>query len=54
MLPRNSIAVTSAPSLWYTEPSSRPMTPAPMTSIDLGTDARDRAPVDETIVFSSN
>lgn len=54
MVPRNSMAVTSAPSLWYTEPSSKPMTPAPMTSIFLGTDFSERAPVDVMICCSSN
>ena len=32
-----STTVSSLPSLWYTEPSSSPMTPPPMTSNRLGT-----------------
>ena len=34
--------------------SSKPITPAPITSNLGGTDSKDRAPVDEIIVFSSN
>ena len=34
---RNSMTVTSAPSRAQTEPSSRPIAPAPMTSIVFGT-----------------
>ncbi len=51
--PRNSTAVTSAPSRCQTDPSSTPMTPAPIRIILEGTFARDSAPVDETIRSSS-
>ena len=44
---------TLAPSLCQTDPSSTPMTPAPIRVRDLGMDFRDRAPVDDTIVSSS-
>jgi hypothetical protein len=44
---------TSAPSLDQTDPSSTPMTPAPMMIILSGTLASFKAPVDETIVSSS-
>ena len=44
---------TSAPSRRHTEPSSRPITPAPITSRRLGTLGRASAPVEETIVSSS-
>ena len=51
--PRNSTAVTLEPSRDHTEPSSTPMTPAPMTINRFGTSLRESAPVDETIVCSS-
>ena len=44
---------TSAPSRDQTEPSSRPITPAPMTTMRLGTLPSSRAPVELTIFFSS-
>mmetsp|Transcript_19345 Transcript_19345/g.60242 ORF Transcript_19345/g.60242 Transcript_19345/m.60242 type:complete len:228 (-) Transcript_19345:414-1097(-) len=50
---RNSTTVTSAPSLRQTEPISRPITPAPITIIFLGTFLSERQPVDETITSSS-
>ena len=53
MRSRNSITVTSAPSRRHTEPSSRPMMPAPTTTRRLGTSASSSAPVEETIFFSS-
>ena len=37
----------------HTEPSSTPMTPAPITTIRLGTSFNDKAPVDDTTVSSS-
>jgi len=48
----NSITVTSAPSLLHTLPISRPITPPPITARDLGTDLRDRAPVEDTILYN--
>ncbi len=53
MRSRNSTTVTSAPSRRQTEPSSRPITPAPTTIIFFGTLGRLSAPVEETTVFSS-
>mmetsp|Transcript_31193 Transcript_31193/g.53357 ORF Transcript_31193/g.53357 Transcript_31193/m.53357 type:complete len:203 (+) Transcript_31193:665-1273(+) len=50
---RNSTTVTCAPRRRHTEPISSPMTPAPMTTMLLGTSDRSRAPVDVTMVFSS-
>ena len=44
---------TSEPSLLHTVPISKPITPAPMTIIFLGTSFRFKAPVDVTILFSS-
>ena len=49
----NSTTVTFAPSRRQTEPSSSPMTPAPMTSRCSGTSGNDSAPVDDTMRFSS-
>ncbi len=49
----NSTTVTLAPSRRQTEPSSRPMTPAPTTSRSFGTDGSDSAPVEDTMRFSS-
>ena len=46
---RYSITVTSAPRRRQTEPSSSPITPAPMTISRFGTDGSDRAPVESTI-----
>ena len=48
-----SITVTSVPNLEYTEPNSKPITPAPTIVIDLGIFFKDKAPVEETTVFSS-
>ena len=53
MRSRNSTTVTSAPSRRHTEPSSSPITPAPITSIFSGTLSSASAPVDETMRFSS-
>ncbi|MNY03156.1 hypothetical protein D3C86_1357610 [compost metagenome] len=43
---RNSTTVTCAPRRRQTEPSSRPITPAPITTRCLGTSLRARAPVE--------
>eukprot|EP00126_Sphaerothecum_destruens_P011011 Sdes_comp20840_c0_seq1m17521 len=51
--PINSTTVTFAPSLAHTEPSSRPITPPPITTKCSGTLARERAPVEETMLTSS-
>ena len=53
MRSRYSTTVTSAPRRRQTEPSSRPMMPAPMTIRCFGTSGRARAPVESTIRFSS-
>mmetsp|Transcript_47714 Transcript_47714/g.91169 ORF Transcript_47714/g.91169 Transcript_47714/m.91169 type:complete len:265 (+) Transcript_47714:758-1552(+) len=53
MEPRNSTTVTLAPSRSHTEPSSRPMTPAPITTILPGTFLSDSAPVEDTMLSSS-
>mmetsp|Transcript_74202 Transcript_74202/g.119750 ORF Transcript_74202/g.119750 Transcript_74202/m.119750 type:complete len:203 (+) Transcript_74202:567-1175(+) len=50
----NSTTVTLLPSRAQTEPSSRPMTPPPITVRRSGTFSSFRAPVLETIVFSSS
>ncbi len=50
---RNSTTVTSAPRRRQTEPSSSPITPAPMTISFLGTSLSSRAPVEETMRSSS-
>src|SRR3974377_2172890 len=50
---KNSTKVTFDPSRRQTEPSSRPMTPAPTTMRCFGTSGSDSAPVDDTIRFSS-
>ncbi len=50
---RNSSTVTSEPSRAYTEPSSSPITPAPITAIRFGISVSSSAPVELTIVFSS-
>mmetsp|Transcript_9917 Transcript_9917/g.28159 ORF Transcript_9917/g.28159 Transcript_9917/m.28159 type:complete len:229 (-) Transcript_9917:481-1167(-) len=46
---RNSTTVTSAPRRRQTEPISRPITPAPTTTIFLGTSLSSRAPVESTM-----
>mmetsp|Transcript_16412 Transcript_16412/g.62243 ORF Transcript_16412/g.62243 Transcript_16412/m.62243 type:complete len:229 (-) Transcript_16412:427-1113(-) len=46
---RNSTTSTSAPRRRQTEPISRPITPAPMTTIFLGTEGSMRAPVLSTM-----
>ncbi|SGY19480.1 BQ5605_C014g07659 [Microbotryum silenes-dioicae] len=53
MPPKNSTTSTLAPNRDQTEPISKPMTPAPMTTNFSGTFCRSRTPVDETICFSS-
>mmetsp|Transcript_30050 Transcript_30050/g.41882 ORF Transcript_30050/g.41882 Transcript_30050/m.41882 type:complete len:200 (+) Transcript_30050:820-1419(+) len=53
MRSRNSTTVTSEPRRPQTDPISRPMTPAPMTISFSGTLSNSRAPVEETIIFSS-
>ena len=50
----NSMTSTSAPSRRHTLPSSRPMTPAPMSTIFFGILVSDSAPVEDTTTFSSN
>ena len=50
---RNSTTVTCAPSRRHTEPSSRPITPAPTTISRCGTWASDSAPVELTTRSSS-
>lgn len=44
---------TCDPRRAHTEPSSTPITPAPITTILFGTSFRDKAPVEETTVSSS-
>ncbi len=53
MRSRNSTTVTSDPSRRHTEPSSSPITPAPITSSRFGAAGNDSAPVDDTICRSS-
>ena len=53
MRSKYSTTVTFAPSLLHTDPSSRPMTPAPTTTRCFGTFSKLNAPVDVTICFSS-
>ena len=53
MRSRYSTTVTSAPRRRQTEPSSRPITPAPTTIIFAGTLDSSSAPVEETTIFSS-
>ncbi len=50
---RNSTTVTSAPRRRQTEPSSSPITPPPITTIDFGTSASSSAPVEVTMRVSS-
>ena len=50
---RNSTTTTSAPSRRQTEPSSSPITPAPMTRSFFGTLSSSSAPSEETTTFSS-
>ncbi|MNR38907.1 hypothetical protein D3C85_1570550 [compost metagenome] len=46
--------VTSEPSRRHTEPSSRPITPAPITASFLGTASKDSAPsLSETMTLST-
>ncbi|MCY1283855.1 hypothetical protein D9M69_291110 [compost metagenome] len=53
MRSRNSTTVTCAPSRRHTEPSSRPITPAPITTRCLGTSGRDSAPVESRMRWLS-
>src|SRR3546814_14646293 len=53
MRSRNSTTVTSAPRRDHTEPISRPMTPAPITTMLPGSFSSASAPVEVTICFSS-
>ncbi len=53
MRSRNSTTSTSEPRRRHTEPSSSPITPAPITSSRFGTSGNDSAPVDDTIWRSS-
>ena len=46
------MTVTLDPSLFQTEPISNPIYPPPMITNSLGTLLNDKAPVDETIIFS--
>ncbi len=50
---RYSTTVTLAPRRRHTEPSSSPITPAPITISDLGISGSDRAPVESTMRFWS-
>src|SRR6202035_4072726 len=50
---RNSTTSTSEPSRRQTEPSSSPITPAPTIKSRCGTLSSTRAPVDDTMRFSS-
>ena len=50
---KNSTTVTDDPSRDHTDPISRPIYPAPMTTSRSGTLSSESAPVDETICFSS-
>ncbi len=53
MRSRYSTTSTSAPRRRQTEPSSSPITPAPITTSFFGTPESTSAPVEDTIVFSS-
>ena len=48
-----STTSTSAPNFIHADPSSRPITPPPITTILLGTFSKAKAPVEDTITFSS-
>ena len=50
----NSITVTFDPNLLYTDPSSNPITPPPITTIVSGIFSASIEPVLDTITFSSN
>ena len=50
---RYSMITTSEPSRRQTEPSSNPITPAPIMMSFSGTFSNASAPVDESIIFSS-
>mmetsp|Transcript_59789 Transcript_59789/g.142319 ORF Transcript_59789/g.142319 Transcript_59789/m.142319 type:complete len:289 (-) Transcript_59789:211-1077(-) len=53
MVDKNSTTVTFEPKRSYTEPSSKPMTPPPITINFSGTFFKDSAPVEDTICSSS-
>ncbi|KAE9516156.1 hypothetical protein FXW27_04445 [Candidatus Liberibacter asiaticus] len=53
IVPECSIIFTQEPSRVQTEPNSKPMTPAPMTSKFFGTEENDNAPVEDTMTCSS-
>src|SRR3981081_4117551 len=53
MRSRNSTTMTSEPRRRQPDPSSSPITPAPTTSNRFGTLSSTKAPVDDTIRFSS-
>ena len=53
ILGKYSMTSTSEPSLLHTVPISRPIIPAPITIIFLGTSFNSNAPVEVTIFFSS-
>ena len=53
MWSKYSTTVTFDPSLDQTEPISKPIYPPPITTNFSGTFLKDRAPVEETIFFSS-
>ena len=49
---KNSITVTFEPNLFQTLESSNPIYPPPITTNSFGTFSKDKAPVEETILFS--
>ena len=53
ILSRYSSTVTSDPNREYTDPSSKPITPAPIITIFFGIFLSSSAPVELTIIFSS-
>ena len=48
-----STTLTSAPNLWYTEPSSKPITPPPITTRCLGISVKVKASVEDITRFLS-
>lgn len=53
MVSRNSITCTSEPKRWYTDPSSSPITPAPITINFFGILPNLSAPEELTVTLSS-
>ena len=53
ILSRASTTVTFEPNLLHTDPISNPIYPPPITRSDFGILDRERAPVEDTIFFSS-